>query len=250
MSKEKKPAALVVGGTAGLGFALAGRMAKVFDVTVTGRWDHSKLPGEARRPLPAGAVFAPLPISCDIAHSIPFLNELMKSDWDTVVYAAGAYQEGTISRFTDADIMLTNNLCLTVPEMLVARIVAVQGSLPQLVLISSTSAFTPRGREPLYSAGKAGLHMLAHCLKEDERIGSVLLAAPCGMDTDFYRHAERDTSQFACASDIAEKIHSFMRERITFSELRFRRTDAEPYFDMWQERRLHSNPPVPFRYPS
>lgn len=237
--KPKKPTALIVGGTTGLGRELVELMKKDFTVTLTGR----KVPMWKID----GTGFWEFVISHDIRDSD--FDTLCRKPWDTVVYCAGAYQEGLIDSFHKNEIQCMNNLCLTVPEMLVSRIVSKYDDLRQLVLVSSTSALKPRKLEPLYSAGKAGLHMLGRCLAEDERIGSVVLAAPCGMDTSFYENADRDTSKFAKAGDVAERIYAFMRDRTKFIELRFERTDEEPYYKCWQEHRTHSNPSVPYLRP-
>ena len=225
--------ALIVGGNSGMGWEMAQLLKKDFRVTVTGRTKKRDY---------GDVDFIPLIITRDAGECELALGHLAQKEWDVVVYAPGFYQEGLIDEILGDDIQLMNNVCLTIPEMLVGTILDVHGSLGQLVVITSTSALKPRLREPVYSAAKAGLHMLTHCLQEDERIGSVVLAAPCGMNTEFYASAYRDTGAFADPKAIAERIVAFMHERVQFIELGFERTDEAPYFKLWQERRIHTNP--------
>ena len=225
--------ALIVGGNSGMGWEMAQLLKKDFRVTVTGRTKKQEY---------GDIDFKQLCITRDADECELALGHLAQQEWDVVVYAPGFYQEGLIDEFLGDDIQLMNNVCLTIPEMLIGSILEIHGTLGQLVVVTSTSAVKPRLREPLYSAAKAGLHMLTHCLQEDERIESVVLAVPCGMNTEFYASADRDTGAFADPKAIAERVVSFMRERVQFIELRFERIDEAPYFKHWQERRIHTNP--------
>lgn len=106
--------ALIVGGSSGLGLELARLLAADQEVIVTGR----------RNPEVTDLRFRQLELGGD-SLSVDldaFVTELPETD--LVVYAAGFFQEGTISDLGDADIEKMNRVGLLAPAMLLQRILA------------------------------------------------------------------------------------------------------------------------------
>src|SRR3989338_6779319 len=95
---------------------------------------------------------------------------------------------------------------LLAPALIVQRIIKKQGSLAGFIAITSTSQWTPRLLEPMYTAVKAGLAMLANSLSLDPRIGKVLVAGPAGMATRFWENNPRDMSKMLDPKWVAEQI--------------------------------------------
>ena len=78
--------------------------------------------------------------------------------------------------------------------------------LPRLVVVTSTSATTPRKDEAVYCASKAGLDMLTRCFALDERIAQTIIIAPGGMRTGFWDGTGRDTAGWMDAAEVAKAI--------------------------------------------
>ncbi len=118
---------------------------------------------------------------------------------------AGYYQEGTVDELTDNDIASMTNVGITAPAMLIRRLKTNPGAPLKVMLITSSSQYTPREREPLYAATKAGLGMLGACLGLDSELGKVLVIAPSGMKTPFWDET-KDTTGYLEPKWVAEKI--------------------------------------------
>jgi|WetSurMetagenome_2_1015567.scaffolds.fasta_scaffold92226_2 NAD(P)-dependent dehydrogenase (short-subunit alcohol dehydrogenase family) len=192
------PSALVIGGTSGLGRELALKLSTSFSVTVTGRRD----------PALAGVLFFPLELAADAGLVGAKFDELLSRQGgvDLLVYAAGFRQEGLLDDLTDADIREMELVSVTAPAMLIKRILKRQAALPELVVITSTSQWTPRVMEPMYTAAKAGLGMLTASLSLDSRIARVLLVGPGGMVTRFWEGSGRDVSSMLDPVWVADEI--------------------------------------------
>jgi NAD(P)-dependent dehydrogenase (short-subunit alcohol dehydrogenase family) len=175
--------ALVVGGSSGLGLALARLLTDDCEVIITGR----------RNPGVTNLRFRELELGDDSLSTNldTFVAELPQID--LVVYAAGFFQEGTISDLSDSDLEKMNRVGLLAPAMILQRILNRQSKLPGFIAITSTSQWTPRLLEPMYTAVKAGLGMLANSISLDERVGKVLVLGPAGMRTRFWEEDGRDT---------------------------------------------------------
>lgn len=184
MDTNNRPHALIIGGSSGLGLALAAQLAPQYRVTITGRRD----------PAVAYAVFQRVELSG--AALGPQLDALVQSvpPVDLLVYAAGFYQEGRISDLPDDAIVAMQQVGLSAPAMLLQRILHRQAALPGFIAITSTSQWTPRRLEPIYTAAKAGLGMLANSIALDERVGKVLVVGPSGMRTSFWAQSDRDVT--------------------------------------------------------
>lgn len=192
---------LIAGGSSGLGLELGKLLSAMSSVqnvvTVTGRIN----------PKEAGIDFQYLDLGeCNrISDS---LDDLLRHSQriDLLIYAAGYYQEGKIDELSDSDILKMSMVGLTTPAMLVKRILAQQDALPGFIAITSTSSWTPRLYEPVYSATKAGLTMLARSISLDPRVGQTLVVGPSGMKTRFWQDTAKDTSTMMDPSWVAQKI--------------------------------------------
>jgi short-subunit dehydrogenase len=175
---------LIIGGSSGLGLEIARLLKADHDVTITGRKD----------PEESGLQFFSLELgnqslSSDLDAFVSSLPQV-----DLLIYAAGFFQEGTITDLSDEDIEKMNRVGVLAPALLLRRVLKNQEKLPGLIAITSTSQWTPRLLEPMYTAVKAGLGMFANSLSLDERIGKVMVFGPAGMRTRFWETDGRDTS--------------------------------------------------------
>lgn len=187
---------LIVGGSSGLGFALAKQLAANADVHITGRRD----------PKSPGLTFHHLELTdSNIAVELDALVTTIGSV-DLVIYAAGFLQQARLAELSDTDIDDMLKVGVTAPAKLLRRILTHQANLPGLIAITSTSQWTPRRIEPIYTASKAGLAMLANSLSLDESVQKVLVAGPSGMQTRFWEHDPRDTSMMLEPDWVAEQI--------------------------------------------
>lgn len=208
--------ALIVGGSSGLGLELARVLSSDQDVIVTGRRD----PGEAN------IEFRNLELGDDSLSVM--LDVLVDSlpEIDLLVYAAGFFQEGTISDLTDTDIEKMDRVGLLAPAMLLQRILKKQDKLLGFIAITSTSQWTPRKLEPMYTAVKAGLGMMANSLSEDDRVGKVMVAGPAGMATRFWEQNPRDMSVMLDPKWVAGEILREWGDEFSYKFARFLRDPA------------------------
>ncbi len=188
---------LVIGGSSGLGLEIALIFAKNNKVFVTGRHD----PKDDR------VTFLRLDLDSDsLGQGVTqLLTELPCID--TLAYAAGFYQEGKISDLSDADIEKMNRVGLLASALFLQKILHAQEVLPGFIAITSTSQWTPRLLEPMYTAVKAGLGMLANSVSLDDRVGKVLVVGPGGMSTQFWERSGAPVPKDALKTKwVAEKI--------------------------------------------
>src|SRR3989344_1209514 len=204
---------LIVGGTSGLGLELA---LKFFGaghrVVVTGRRNvrdktfSFNVPSEGCKTI--HAEYLNLAFTGDSIGRVIFTN-FGQDGVDILVYAAGFYQECTMSELTETDIDEMLFVGLPSPALFLRYILKHQEKLPGFIAITSTSQWTPRLKEPIYNAVKGGLFMLASSVSLDERVGKVLVAAPAGMNTAFWRNKSREDFDFSTLLDpkwVAEKV--------------------------------------------
>lgn len=202
---------LVIGGTSGLGLEIASRMDG--NILVTGRSDfhHEKLRF----------------LRCDLDSNLPESLDALVSQVDTVeilIYAAGFWNEGEITEVSDNDILKQVNVGLVAPAMLLQRLLKKQGGLPGFIAITSTSQWTPRRLEPLYTATKAGLAMLANSVSLGDQVGKTLVAAPAGMATPFWRnYPKKDVSTMLNPVWVAEEILKLYSETFKYQFVRIMR---------------------------
>lgn len=195
--KENKQNALIVGGSSGLGLELAVMLSATHHVIVTGRRDPKNEKVDFR--------VLDLSEGSRLAEDFDkFLANLPRID--SFVYAAGFYQEGSICDVSDDNIATMMSVGLLAPTMLLQRLLKKQDELPGFIAVTSTSQWTPRLLEPIYTAVKAGLGMLANSVSLDERIGKVLVAGPAGMNTRFWEKSPRNMSTMLDPKWVAEQI--------------------------------------------
>ena len=189
---------LIVGGTSGLGLELAEKYSKLgHRVVITGRTDPKK----------SNMKFLEFDVDAN-TEVLPTRIERLLGELPTVntlIYVAGYYLEGPIDKLSDGDILGMINTGLVAPAMLIRRLKNNPGRPLKVMLITSSSQYTPRELEPLYAATKAGLGMLGACLGLDGGLGKVLVVAPSGMKTPFW-DAQKDTSEYLDPEWVAEKV--------------------------------------------
>lgn len=189
--------ALVVGGTSGLGLEIGRCLSKEgWLVYFSGRKPRA-VPGrfmafdtEGERPLNQRI--------SEVVNTLPGV--------DLFVYAAGFYQEGSITELSPGKIDAMLNVGLLAPALFIREILRHYRTLTGFIAITSTSQWTPRVYEPVYTAVKAGLAMLANSLSLDDCIGKTLVAAPAGMRTHFWDSTDKDTSTMLDPAWVAEEV--------------------------------------------
>lgn len=189
---------LIVGGSSGLGLEMAKDFAEAGDdVLVTGRTD----------PKVGYAQFAKLDLSTqNLDQTIAdFVKDLSRVD--RFVYAAGFYQGGRVTDLSAEQIDTMVQVGGTGLIYFMREILAKQGSLGQLITITSTSQWVPRKLEPIYNFTKAGAGQFSNSMVEDGRVGKVLVAAPGGMDTPFWDGVKNvDLTKMLPKDWVAEQI--------------------------------------------
>ncbi len=211
-----KKSVLIVGGSSGLGLEIGKLFMEDHFVIVSGRTDP-KVQGLDFRYLELGGVSLETDLNI-LANDLPKI--------DLYVYAAGFFQEGTISGLTDDDINKMNRVGLLAPAMLLQRILRKQGNLPGFIVITSTSQWTPRQLEPMYTAVKAGLGMLAESVALDEKVGKVLVVGPAGMQTRFWDQDGRDTSDMLEPEWVAVRVMELWQGDFGYRFVRILRNPA------------------------
>lgn len=194
----KQKTALIIGGTSGLGWALAGQLASDYQVIVVGRCEPQNLSEMSFYHLDLAA-------RDDLEHAISECIATLPPI-DLLVYAAGYYQEGTLHTLSRVDVANMISVGLTAPTLIVQQLLKKQQQLPGVIFITSTSQLTPRKLEPVYTAVKAGLGMLGNSLSLDDMVGKVFVAAPGGMDTPFWQNHDKDIPDLLDPNWVAENI--------------------------------------------
>lgn len=211
---------LIVGGSSGLGLELARILNcnKNYSIAITGRRDpheHEEIKF----------------ISLDLGHAEHLPRQLTQlvedyaPNTDILIYAAGFFQEGTISDLSDEDIMAMESVGVLAPAMLLQRLLKKRAALEGFIAITSTSQWTPRLLEPVYTAAKAGLGMMAHSISLDERIGKVLVAAPSGMRTRFWEKSTRNMNAMLDPAWVAKQILDHYEETFDYRFIRILRDE-------------------------
>lgn len=190
---------LIIGGSSGLGLEIAKRyVSEGHNVCITGR----------NNPYLESATFVEFQINSDTSSLRRSIDGVIEKfpEVNTLVYAAGFYQEGHIDQLTDEEILLMTNVALVAPMLFVQRLKN-NNPLPlKVILITSSSEYTPREMEPVYCAVKAGLGMFGASLVLDKEIGKVVVVAPSGIATPFWDGTNKDTSEMLDPHWLADEV--------------------------------------------
>jgi len=190
---------LIIGGTSGIGRKLAEHYAgEGHNVCITGR----------KNPNLDNVTFQLFDITHDQALLGEDCDRVLKRfpNVHTLVYAAGFLQRGHINEIDDVSLAKMTNVGLLAPMMLIQRLKRNAAQPPKIMLVTSSSQYTPRELEPAYCASKSGMGMLGASLARDNGIGKVLVVAPSGIDTPFWSNTDEDTTNMLDPSWVARKI--------------------------------------------
>lgn len=201
---------LIMGGGSGLGLELGMLLKKNYKVFVTGR-----------KNTPQDTELHFMLFTVD--HSDKFFRQIEKiisqvKPIDLFIYAVGFYQNGTITDLNGHNIQQTINTGIIAPAIFLQKILQKQKQLKGFIAISSTSGQTPRLREPIYAASKAGLNMLADSIALDKRVAKTLLVSPAGMDTNFWRGKKRK-GRLLDPKWVAEKIIKEFQKKFSYKHM-------------------------------
>ncbi len=208
---------LIIGGTRGIGQALAlALQAQQESVLVTGR--------TVDRP---DQEFYKLDLASDdlathiqkLVANLPPVKRL--------IYSAGFFQELDFMAIDEASINQMLRVNFQAPFLLVQALLKKQKTLPECVVITSTSQFTPRPLESLYCSTKAGLAMLTACLHETSYVERCRVIAPSGTKTSFYRDTERDLSSFLDVETVVTAIQDSLARPASFEFVKILRNPVK-----------------------
>lgn len=191
---------LIIGGTSGLGLSLAQKLTGDYQVHVTGRRD----PGDSSLHFHSLDLKAENGLQDKIDSLVKELPEI-----DLLIYAAGFFQDGTITELNAEQIEEMLAVGLTGAIYATRQLLLKQNALPEFIAITSTSQWTPRLYEPVYTAVKAGLGAYANSLSLDPRVGKVIVAGPAGMATNFWHDTDQeahDTSKMLSPDWVADEV--------------------------------------------
>lgn len=210
-------ATLIIGGTSGLGYELARAAARAGEeVYVTGRKELKEEGVSYKR---FDLIEPELPSRMKaLVQSLPAIT--------TLVYAAGYFQDGRVTDLSTQQIEEMIDVGGRGLIYAMKEVLNKQGSLDELVTITSTSQWTPREREPIYNFVKAGAAHFSNAMTEDGRVGKVLVAGPAGMDTAFWNNVERDDNAELLSPEwVAGEIMSLREDEFKY---RFAKILREP----------------------
>lgn len=143
---------------------------------------------------------------------------------DLLVHAAGFYQEGRVTDLSDKQIEDMLNVGGRSLVYGLRALLKKQADLPELITITSTSQWTPRQLEPIYNFVKAGAGHFTNAMAEDGRIAKVMVAAPAGMNTPFWKYRpDRDTSTMLDPKWVAGQIMQARAQRYKYKYIRILR---------------------------
>jgi len=190
---------LIVGGTSGVGLELSRRYTNEgHNVCITGR-KNPELKGAFYQEL--AITHEPGPLTKDIDRVLRNFEVV-----NTLIYAAGFVQLGHIDTLSDDDLGRMVNVGILAPMLLVQRLKNGLKMPLKIMLITSSSQYTPRELEPAYAATKSAMGMLGASLVRDKEIGKVLVAAPSGIRTPFWEGTDIDTDSMLEPDWVAEQI--------------------------------------------
>ncbi len=208
---------LIIGGTSGLGLELAKTYAKNdTNVYVTGRRDVDEASIHSLK-----LDLTSKSLREDIVSIIDNVGDI-----DMLVFCAGYYQEGSTSDLEYSEIDEMIQVGATAPVYTLKAVLDRQDKLDTFVMVTSTSAWTPRELEPVYNLVKAGEAHFANGVAEDPKVSKVLVAGPAGMATNFWEGQGRDMSEMNDPADVARAIDENIQDDYSFRSVRILR---EPF---------------------
>jgi NAD(P)-dependent dehydrogenase (short-subunit alcohol dehydrogenase family) len=212
--------ALIIGGTSGLGLALARRWAEAgASVVITGR-TAPVVPAEHVSFQKLDLDAADLPQK--MAALVQDLPEI-----DVFVYAAGFYQEGRITDLSEKEIETMLNVGGRGMLFGLRALLQKQAELPEFISVTSSSQYVARQLEPVYNFVKAGAGHFAASMAEDGRIAKVLHVAPSGMQTAFWRDKpSKDVSGYLDPKWVAAEIDKLRKKDYRYKYVRVQRDPA------------------------
>jgi short-subunit dehydrogenase len=153
-----------------------------------------------------------------------FVAELPKID--CFVYAAGFYQEGTVTDLSEDQITEMLDVGINAPIWFVRELLQQQGDIDTFISITSTSQWTPRLKEPIYTATKAALGHFANSVSLDPRVKKTLVVGPAGMSTKFWRLTGQDQTGYNTPEWVAAEIYEALVPAYSYAFIRLLRDPA------------------------
>lgn len=190
---------LIVGGTSGVGLELSKYYTKAgHNVCMTGR----------KNPELDGATYQELAMTHESGPLAEDIDCVLRNfeDVNTLIYAAGFVQLGHIDTLSDDDLGRMVNVGILAPMILIKRLKNRSRTPLDIILITSSSQYTPRELEPAYAATKSAMGMLGASLVRDKELGKVLVAAPSGIRTPFWDGTDIDTGSMLEPDWVAKQI--------------------------------------------
>lgn len=208
---------LIIGGTSGLGLELARQLLPDYNVHVVGRNDPSVELLTFHR--------------IDLNHqdgSVQKIRDLVSKlpKIDMLIHSVGFYQEGTITELSENQIYEMMEVCLMSAISLTRELLISQKELSIFVAVTSTSQYTPRLLEPVYTAAKAGLGAYANSLSLDPRMKKTLVVGPAGMKTKFHSGRKVDMSTYLSPTWTASQIIELLQDEYSYKYARILRDPA------------------------
>ncbi|MBI5138660.1 MAG: SDR family oxidoreductase [Candidatus Vogelbacteria bacterium] len=190
---------LIIGGLSGLGLEIGKLFALKSNIYATSRTVDASVPYFNQ---------VELSINENVETLKTRLNKLVNDlpTIDTLIYNAGFFEDGHIDQLEDNHIQKMINVGITAPALLLQRLLKKQEQLRGLIIITSTSQWTPREYEPLYCATKAGLAMLAKSVSLDVMVKKTLVVGPTGMTTKFWTNTIKKTEGMLSPELVAKNI--------------------------------------------
>lgn len=207
---------LIIGGSSGLGLALAKECADAGDkVFVTGRTD----------PKVGFAEFKKLDLSADPANAV---NELVVElpAIDRLIYAAGFWRQSPIADLTDEDIEQKLNLGAKGIIFIVRDLLKKQKRLKELIVITSMSQWRPSKQEPVYNFVKAGQANMLAGLSQDGVCEKILVVAPADMREGSEGSALDEKDSFLNKAWVAQQVIKQMGSDFNFKSIKILRQPA------------------------
>lgn len=207
---------LVIGGSSGLGLELVKLLhEKGSEVYITGR----------RNPNISGIKYINLDIGDREEQLRNGINKLVSKlpSIDLLIFAAGYYQEGSLTDLNEDEIQKMVNVGLTAPIYFVRQLLKIQEELLGFIAITSTSQWTPRLLEPIYTVVKAGLGAFTNSASLDPRIKKSLVVGPAGMKTNFWKDTKKDTSTMLDPKWVAGEVLKLYDDAFSYRFIRILR---------------------------